>query len=105
MEKNIGAIGMKPMCAGRVFESNIVTAEECLHYSMSLPLSVIVAGCNTLEILQQHIDAARSFSPLSEEQRSGLLARTAEAAAGGTFEPYKTGIDFDATSRNPHWLG
>jgi predicted aldo/keto reductase-like oxidoreductase len=105
VEKNIGVIGMKPMCAARVFDSNTVTAEECLYYAMSLPLSVIVAGCNTLEILQQTIDAARSFSPLSEEQRSALLARTAEAAAGGAFEPYKTGTDFDATSRNPHWLG
>ena len=105
VEKNIGAIGMKPMCAARVFNSNIVTAEECLHYAMNLPLSVIVTGCNTLEILQQTIDAARSFTPMSDEQRSELLTRTAEAAAGGAFEPYKTGTDFDATSRNPHWLG
>jgi len=105
VEKNIGIIGMKPMCSGRIFSSDIVTAGECLHYAMSLPLSVLVAGCNTPEILQQTIDAARGFSPMGEEQKSELLARTAESAAGGSYEPYKTGTDFDATSRNPHWLG
>ena len=105
VEKNIGVIGMKSLCSARVFNSNLVTAVECLHYAMSLPVSVVVTGCQKSDILQQMIDAARSFTPLSEEQRSELLARTAEAAAGGAFEPYKTGTDFDATSRNPHWLG
>ena len=105
VEKNIGIIGMKSMCIGRVFSSDLVTAEECLHYAMSLPLSVIVTGCDTLEILQQAINAARNFRPMSREQQEDLLARTAVAAADGSFEPYKTSTDFDSTSRNPHWLG
>jgi predicted aldo/keto reductase-like oxidoreductase len=105
VEKNIGVIGMKPMCAGRVFTTNIVTAMECLHYSMNLPVSVVVAGCQKFEILQQLIDVARDYRPMTEEQCFELVERTAEAAAGGVFEPYKTGTDFDATSRNPHWLG
>lgn len=34
-----------------------------------------------------------------------LLAKTAQAAAGGEFEPFKTSSIFDATAQNRDWLG
>ena len=105
VEKNIGVIGMKSLCAAHVFKTKLVTAVECLHYSMTLPISTLVTGCQNAEILQQMIDAARNFSPLNEEQQFDLLGRTADAGATGLFEPFKTGVDFDATARNLHWLG
>ena len=105
LKNNIGVLGMKPLCAGRILKSNVVTAKECLHYAMSLPTSVVITGCPSLPILQQALEAARSFSPMSEGKRLALLSRTAKAADGGEYEPYKTGTAFDATSRNPHWLG
>ena len=105
LENHIGVLAMKPMCAGLVLRSGVATAVECLHYAMSLPTSVVITGCDSLPILQQALEAARSFSPMSDEQRSSLLARTAKAADVGEYELYKTGTVFDATSRNPHWLG
>jgi len=105
LENNIGVLGMKPMGSGQFLRSNTVTAVECLHYAMSLPISVVITGCGSLAILQQALEAVRSFSPMSEEQRSALLARTAKAAYGGEYELYKTDTIFDATSLNPHWLG
>jgi len=105
LENNIGVLGMKPMGGGLFLKSNVVTAVECLHYAMSLPISVVITGCDSLAILQQALEAVRSFSPMSEEQRSALLARTAKAAYGGEYELYKTDTIFDATSLNPHWLG
>ncbi len=105
LKNNIGVLGMKPMCNGLIPENNVVTAEECLHYAMSLPTSVVITGCPSLPILQQALAAARNFSPISEEQRSALLSRTAEVAHKGEYQPWKTGTTFDATSRNPHWLG
>ena len=102
---NIGVLGMKPLCNGLIFKSGVATAVEYLHYAMSLPVSVVITGCNSLPILQQALEAARSFSPMSEEQRSALLARTAKAAERGDYEPWKTGTAYDATSRNPRWLG
>lgn len=102
---NTGVLAMKPMCAGLVFSSNVATAVECLHYAMSLPASVVITGCDSLPILQQAIEAARSFSPMSDQQRSALLSRTAKVADNGQYEPYKTGTAFDATSSNPQWLG
>ena len=104
-EDNVGVLGMKPFCAGTVFRSKAATAIECLHYAMSLPTSVVITGCESLPVLQQALEAARSFTPMSQEQRSALLSRTVKLAGKGEYEPYKTSTAFDATTRNPHWLG
>jgi aryl-alcohol dehydrogenase-like predicted oxidoreductase len=104
-ENRMGVLGMKPLGGGEFLRSDMVTAIECLHYAMSLPISVVVTGCDSLAILQQALEAVRSFSPMSRQQCSALLARTAKAADDGKYELYKTGTIFDATSQNPHWLG
>ncbi len=103
--RDIGVLGMKPLCNGLIFRSGAATAVECLRYAMSLPTSVVITGCDSLPILEQALEAARSFSPMSREERSALLAKTAKAAEKGDYEPWKTGTVYDATSRNPHWLG
>lgn len=105
VESSIGVLGMKPMAAGALPKSGIVTATECLHYAMSLPASTVITGCESLALLEQALEAARSYRPLSEAERSALLSRTAGAAEDGGSEGYKTTTMFDATSRNPHWLG
>jgi aryl-alcohol dehydrogenase-like predicted oxidoreductase len=105
VENGIGVLGMKPMAAGALPMSGTVTATECLHYAMSLPTSTVITGCESLARLEQALEAARSYRPLSEVERSALLSRTAGAAEDGGSEGYKTTAMFDATSRNPHWLG
>jgi len=105
LDNEIGVLGMKPLCNGLICRSGIATAVECLHYAMSLPTNVVITGCNSLPLLQQALEAARSFRPMSDEQRSALLARTAKEVGEGDYEPWKTGTAYDATSRNPHWLG
>jgi aryl-alcohol dehydrogenase-like predicted oxidoreductase len=105
LENDIGVLGMKPLCAGIALRAGIATAAECLHYAMSLPVSTVITGCDSLTILRQALETAKDFVPMDEESRSALLARTAEAAKRGEYEPYKTSTAFDATARNPHWLG
>ena len=58
-----------------------------------------------MPILQQALDAVRSFKPFTPQQRAELLARTAAAASGGKTERYKTTHHFDGTIHNPQWLG
>src|SRR6202023_2588541 len=105
LKENIGVLGMKPMGDPFILHSKTVTAVECLHYAMNLPTSVVITGCDSLKILQQAVDAARSFTPLRETEVITLLAKTAAAAAKGEFERYKTAHDFDGTYQNPQWLG
>jgi len=105
VKKNIGVLGMKPMGDKIILKSNAVTPVECLHYSMSLPTSVVITGCDSMEILQQALKAAREFKPLNEAQLAALLAKTVAPAKNGEYEQYKTTTNFDGTVQNPQWLG
>jgi predicted aldo/keto reductase-like oxidoreductase len=105
VEKNIGVLGMKSMGDGNFLRSGVVTPIECLHYSMGLPTSVVITGCDSMRILDQALNAARSFEPISESAKADLLAKTAKIAGSGGFELYKTTQTFDGTSANPQWLG
>ena len=104
-KQNIGVLGMKPMGGGVILKSNTVKPIECLHYAMNLPTSVVITGMDKMDILQQALEAARSFKPMSQQEVAALEARTAEAAAAGKFELFKTDTRFDATAHNPQWLG
>lgn len=104
-EQDIGVLGMKPLGDPFVLVSGTVTAVECLHYAMNLPTSVVITGCDSLPVLEQALDAARSFRPMSEAAVGALLGRTAPAARDGKYELYKTTRHFDGTYQNPQWLG
>lgn len=101
----IGILGMKSLANGIILQSRTVTAIECLHYSLNLPTSTVITGIDSMEILDQALEAIRTFEPLSHNERAALLAKTAQAASRGEFEPFKTTSIFDATAMNPHWLG
>ena len=105
MKEGIGVLGMKPIASGVLLETKTVTAVECLHYVISLPVSVVITGCESLPILQQALEAARSYLSLTEESCSVLLAKTAKIAIDGKYERYKTETMYDGTSHNPQWLG
>jgi uncharacterized protein len=105
VKHNIGVLGMKPMGDPFILQSKTVSPVECLHYAMNLPTSVVITGCDSVQILRQALDAARSFRPMSKEQVANILAKTADAAKGGEFELYKTSHHFDGTYENPQWLG
>jgi len=105
VKANMGVLGMKPIGGGIILKSNTVSAEECLRYALSLPTSVVINGCDSLERLEQALRVARSFKKLDQAQMNQLLAKTKPAAQKGEFELYKTSERFDGTVRNPQWLG
>lgn len=105
VKQNIGVLGMKSMANGTILRFGAVTAIECLQYALSLPTSVVITGIESLERLEQAFEAVRNFRPLTDAQRTALLAKTATAASHGEFELFKTTSIFDATATNPAWLG
>jgi predicted aldo/keto reductase-like oxidoreductase len=105
VEHNIGVLGMKPLANGIIPRSGIVDATECLHYAMNLPTSVVINGCDTMDRLQQALEAARTFRPMSKPQLAALLAKTAQVGSTGKDEPFKNTHQFDGTWHNPQWLG
>jgi uncharacterized protein len=89
LQHGIGVLGMKSMGDQAILRSRAVTASECLRYAMTLPTSLVITGCDSMTILQQAINVARAFRPMSGKERAALLARTAPLAGNGEFEPYK----------------
>src|ERR1700683_5101940 len=67
-EDSMGVLGMKSMGDHFILGSKTVTAVECLHYAMNLPTSVVITGCDSLPILQQALDAARTFEAMDPFQ-------------------------------------
>lgn len=105
VRQGIGVLGMKPMANGIILNSKTVSPIECLRYALNLPTSVVITGVDSMEILDQACEAARTFRPLSDPELTALLSKTATAAARGEFEPFKTSSIFDGTAQNPAWLG
>ena len=91
VEKNIGVIAMKTLAGspGAILATGAATAAECLRYAMSLPVTTVCSGMDSLEKLRQNADIARQFAPLEDEERLALLSRTKEQGAQGTHESYK----------------
>jgi predicted aldo/keto reductase-like oxidoreductase len=105
VRRGIGVLGMKSMGYGIILKSKLVTAEECLRYALSLPTSVVITGIDSMKILNQALEVARSFRSLEESAMNALRAKTRDAAANGEYELFKTSTLFDATAQHPDWLG
>jgi aryl-alcohol dehydrogenase-like predicted oxidoreductase len=104
VDLGIGVLGMKSMGDGNLLRSGRVKPIECLHYALNLPTSVVITGCESMDILDQAIEAALTFKPLTHAEVSALLAKTKDAAMTGEFEPFKTTQQFDGTAQNPQWM-
>jgi hypothetical protein len=78
---------------------------ECLTYALSLPTSVVITGCESMERLDQAIEVARTFRPLAPAEVAAILNKTRQAALSGQYELFKTSNRFDGTARHPEWMG
>jgi predicted aldo/keto reductase-like oxidoreductase len=105
IKDEVGVLGMKALGFGAIVRSNTVSAIECLHYALNLPTSTVITGIDSMKILDQAVEAARTFKPMGNEEVAALLARTREAAAAGEYERFKTTAQFDMTIVNPEWTG
>jgi predicted aldo/keto reductase-like oxidoreductase len=105
VREGIGVLGMKSMGDGFILRSSVVSPIECLHYALNLPTSTVITGIDSLKILDQALEAVRTFRPMTDPEKAALLQRTAQVASQGRFEPFKTGNGFDGTAQNPKWLG
>lgn len=105
VKQGIGVLAMKTLANGAIMKSGTVTAIEAIQYALNFPTAIVICGIDSMEILDQAIEAAQRFKPFSEQQLTVLLAKTAKAAATGKFEPFKTSSVYDGTAKNLEWLG
>ena len=80
VKQEIGPLAMKTFgdhfILDEVLKSKMASPIDLLHYSMSLPVSVVITGIDKPEILDQALEAARTFKPMSAEQMTALRDRT-----------------------------
>ena len=88
-ERNIGIIGMKSAASGRIIRNDIATIQECLRFTMSLPVSTLISGMEKMEYMEENVSIANNFTPMDEETMTALLEKTYEHAQGGVHEWYK----------------
>lgn len=105
VKHNIGVLAMKSLGFGMILKSGVITAPECLQYALNLPVSTVITGCESIPVLQQALNAGRTFKPLTAAELKTLLDKTIQLAQDGKFEGYKSTTQFDGTSRHPEWLG
>jgi predicted aldo/keto reductase-like oxidoreductase len=105
LREGTGVQTMKPMGGKIILESKVVTPTECLRYALSQPTSVVIHGMDKMEYLEHSLEVVKNFKPMSPEQISALAGKAKQAAMSGKYELFKTTARFDATARNPSWIG
>jgi len=76
VRKNLGVIAMKVFGQDQLLGTAPV--EKLLYYSLSLPISTAVVGMPKLAHIEQNVQWARRFQPLSETERRRLSISFAE---------------------------
>lgn len=66
-----------------------LSISEALHFVWSLPVSCLISGMKTEAELKENIGHAKSWTAMTEEERTGLIDRVADAS-GPDLEFYKT---------------
>jgi aryl-alcohol dehydrogenase-like predicted oxidoreductase len=103
--EGIAPLGMKAFGHPYILHSNTVKPIEALHYCLNLPIAVQITGIDSQQLLDQALEAVRTFKPLAQAAVASLLERTRSAALEGKYELYKTSTRFDGTQQHPEWLG
>lgn len=104
VEKQLGIIGMKIPARGRILSTwtpppadqqmgfegktdrpGTLVMHEALYYVLSLPISTVIIGCDTVKQLEENVALAKKFTPLSNAQLEVLAARTEPIARQALF--------------------
>lgn len=95
-KRGIAALGMKPLNGhGEAIKNGVITAEEALHYAMSLPVTTTITGMESFEVLHQNLQIAQNFTPYTAAEMDALRTRCKQEAADGRYELYKLSLKFD----------
>jgi predicted aldo/keto reductase-like oxidoreductase len=95
-ERGIAALGMKSLGGnGSIITKAGVPIDDALRYVLSLPITTLVSGIDSEEVLDQNLRILRSFKPLSTAEREKIEERTYKLAGDGRYELFKSSKAFD----------
>jgi aryl-alcohol dehydrogenase-like predicted oxidoreductase len=94
--RGIAVLGMKSLGgSGEMITHGAITAPEGLRYAMSLPVATTISGMDSIEVLEQNLEVARGFQPMSDVEMQALRDRVKVFAADGRYELFKTTKKYD----------
>jgi aryl-alcohol dehydrogenase-like predicted oxidoreductase len=107
VERQMGIIGMKVPARGRILSTwtpppieqqkhswegmvlaptpGTITMREAMYYTLSRPVSTVIIGCDTIAQLEENVQLARDFTPLSDSQAASLVARAEPVSKPSLF--------------------
>jgi hypothetical protein len=85
-KQQLGIIGMKIPARGRLLRADgISSMRQTMHYTLSLPISTVIVGCDTVAQLEENVAIAREFTPMPDGEMRRLEALTVSYAAEATW--------------------
>ena len=107
VEKQMGIIGMKVPARGRILSSwtpppieqqkhswegmvlaptaGTLDMRQAMYYSLSLPVSTVIIGCDSIAQLEENVQLAREFTPLNQQQMAELTEKAQPVAKQSLF--------------------
>jgi aryl-alcohol dehydrogenase-like predicted oxidoreductase len=105
VERQMGIIGMKIPARGRLLSTwtpppaeqphpswegtaqtpGALNIREAMYYTLSRPVSTVIIGCDSIAHVEENVQLARDFTPLSDHQASELVKRTEPVAKQALF--------------------
>ncbi len=107
VEKQMGIIGMKVPARGRLLaswtpppieqqrhswegsaiatRSGVMTMKDAMNFTLTHPVSTVIVGCDNIAQLEENVNIAREFTPLSQTQMAALNDAAAPVAQQSLF--------------------
>jgi uncharacterized protein len=108
VERQMGIIGMKVPARGRILSSwtpppieqqkhswegmavqattgGTLDMRQAMYYSLSLPVSTVIIGCDSIPQLEENVQLAREFTPLNQQQMAALTEKAQPVAKQSLF--------------------
>ena len=96
LKQGIAPLAMKTLGGnGKSVKDKMITAEEALRYSLSLPITTLISGIDSLAWLRQNATVAANFKPYSPTEMAALEKR---CAGKKQYEPYRHWAYLDGRS-------
>lgn len=79
LQKNMGILSMKVMGQGMLVGAGAGRASptELLQFNLSQPVASVIIGCEQMPALEQNVQAAMNFTPMSESGKQKLQEKVA----------------------------
>ncbi|HZD30994.1 MAG TPA: aldo/keto reductase [Candidatus Angelobacter sp.] len=107
VEKQMGIIGMKVPARGRILSAwtpppleaqkhswegmvlaptpGTLDMEQAVNYALSLPVSTVIIGCDSVAQLEHNVQLAREFTPYNDKQMAALVAKAEPVSKQSLF--------------------